>query len=56
MPDIAALGVRRISVGGVKARSAWGSFMRPAQMLAEHSKFDGFADTASSRELNLLFK
>ena len=25
--------------------------MRPAQMLAEHSKFDGFADTASSREL-----
>lgn len=54
--DIAALGVRRISVGGAMARAAWGGFMRSAQMLAEHGKFDGFADAASGRELNLLFK
>ena len=53
--DIAALGVRRISVGGAMARAAWGGFMRSAQMLAEHGKFDGFANAASGRELNALF-
>ena len=53
--DIAALGVRRISVGGAMARAAWGGFMRSAQMLAEHGKFDGFADAASGKALNLLF-
>ena len=30
--DIAALGVRRISVGGALARSAWGGFMRTADV------------------------
>ena len=54
--NIAALGVRRISVGGAMARAAWGGFMRSARMLAEHGKFDGFADAASGRELNLLFQ
>lgn len=53
--DIAALGVRRISVGGAMARAAWGGFMRSAQMLAEHGKFDGFADAAPGKALNLLF-
>ena len=53
--DIAALGVRRISVGGAMARAAWGGFMRSAQMLAEHGRFDGFADAASGKALNLLF-
>jgi len=53
--DIAALGVRRISVGGALARSAWGGFMRSAQMLAEQGRFDGFADAASGKELNALF-
>ena len=54
--DIAALGVRRISVGGAMARAAWGGFMRSAQRLAEHGKFDGFADAASGKAINLLFK
>ncbi len=54
--DIAALGVRRISVGGAMARAAWGGFMRSAQTLAEHGKFDGFADAASGKTLNQLFK
>ena len=53
--DIAALGVRRISVGGALARSAWGGFMRSAQMLAQRGRFDGFADAASGKELNALF-
>lgn len=53
--DIAALGVRRISVGGALARSAWGGFMRSAQLLAQQGRFDGFADAASGKELNALF-
>lgn len=42
--EIAALGVRRISVGGALARAAWGGFMRAAKTLAEQGRFDGFAD------------
>lgn len=53
---IAALGVRRVSVGGALARSAWGGFMRAARLLAEQGKFDGFASAASGQELNSLFR
>ena len=53
--DVAALGVRRISVGGALARSAWGGFMRAAKAIAEQGRFDGFADAASGVELNKLF-
>lgn len=56
MHDVAALGVRRVSVGGALARSAWGGFMRAAQSLAEKGVFTGFADAASGQELNDLFK
>ncbi len=54
--EIAALGVRRVSVGGALARSAWGGFMRSAQLLVTQGKFDGFAEAASGKELNSLFK
>jgi len=53
--DLAALGVRRISVGGGLARAAWGAFMRAATMIAETGRFDGMADAASGAELNRLF-
>ena len=53
--DISSLGVRRISVGGALARSAWAAFMRTARSLAEHGTFDAFAAAASGRELNSLF-
>ena len=56
MPEIAALGVRRVSVGGALARSAWGGFMRAAKLIAEEGKFDGFADAASGQELDALFR
>ncbi|HEY6515443.1 MAG TPA: isocitrate lyase/phosphoenolpyruvate mutase family protein [Steroidobacteraceae bacterium] len=45
--EIAALGVRRISVGGALACAAWGGFMRAAKILAEQGRFDGFADSVS---------
>jgi 2-methylisocitrate lyase-like PEP mutase family enzyme len=55
LADIAALGVRRVSVGGGMARAAWGGFMRAAQAIAEQGVFDGFAGNASGAELNGLF-
>lgn len=55
LDDLSALGVRRISVGGALARSAWGGFMRAAKAIAEKGRFDGFADAAPGAELNKLF-
>src|SRR5450755_2592131 len=56
LADIAALGVRRVSVGGALARSAWGGFMRAAKLIAEEGRFDGFSDAASGRDLNAIFR
>jgi 2-methylisocitrate lyase-like PEP mutase family enzyme len=53
--EVAALGVRRISLGCGLARSAWGGFMRAAKLIADDGKFDGLADAASWAELNCLF-
>ena len=55
MQQIAALGVRRVSVGGALARAAWGGFMRAARLLAEQGRFDGLLNAASGNELNSLF-
>jgi 2-methylisocitrate lyase-like PEP mutase family enzyme len=55
LPQIAALGVRRVSVGGALARSAWGGFMRAAKLIIEEGKFDGFVGAASGAELNSFF-
>ena len=54
--DIAALGVRRVSVGGALARTAWGGFARTARMIAEQGRFDGFAEGAPGQELNTFFR
>jgi 2-methylisocitrate lyase-like PEP mutase family enzyme len=56
MRDVAALGVRRVSVGGALARSAWGGFMRAARLIAEEGRFDGFSDAASGRDMNAIFR
>jgi 2-methylisocitrate lyase-like PEP mutase family enzyme len=53
--EIAALGVRRISVGGALARCAWGGFMRAATVLAEQGTFAGLRDAAPGSDLNALF-
>jgi 2-methylisocitrate lyase-like PEP mutase family enzyme len=53
---IAALGVRRVSVGGALARAAWGGFIRAAKLISEQGKFDGFADAASGSTLNSAFR
>ena len=54
--DLAALGVRRISVGGALARAAWGGFARAAGELARAGTFGGFSIALTSAELENLFK
>lgn len=53
--DLAALGVRRISLGSALARVAWGAFMRAAREIAAQGTFQNLADAASVRDLNALF-
>jgi len=53
--DIAAIGVRRISVGGSLARAAMHSFIRTATQIANEGKFDGFEGVISNPELNKFF-
>lgn len=53
--DVAALGARRVSVGGALARCAWGGFMQAAKLLAEQGSFAGFEAAAPGTNLNALF-
>jgi 2-methylisocitrate lyase-like PEP mutase family enzyme len=54
--DVAALGVRRISVGGALARAAWGGFMHAARLLAEQGSVAGFDGAAAGSELDAFFQ
>src|SRR5271155_1800960 len=53
--DIAAMGVRRISVGGSLARVAMHAFIRTATEIAKEGKFDGFAGLIPNPELKKFF-
>jgi 2-methylisocitrate lyase-like PEP mutase family enzyme len=53
--DLAALGVRRISVGGSLARAAMAAFIRTASEIAKDGTFDGFAGLITNAELNEFF-
>jgi 2-methylisocitrate lyase-like PEP mutase family enzyme len=50
--ELAALGVRRISVGGALARTAWGGFMAAAREIAGQGTFTRLAQGLPSAELN----
>lgn len=50
-----ALGVRRISVGGGLARSAWGAFMAAAREIARDGTFDGLAAAAPFDQVDGIF-
>jgi 2-methylisocitrate lyase-like PEP mutase family enzyme len=54
--DLAALGVRRISLGGTLARVAWTAVIRVARDIAENGKFDSLAGTIANPELNAFFR
>lgn len=49
--ELAALGVRRISVGGALARTAWTGFVRAAREMVERGTFTRLTGAISSDEL-----
>jgi 2-methylisocitrate lyase-like PEP mutase family enzyme len=53
--EIAALGVRRVSVGGALALAAWTGFMRAAETLRSEGSFAGLASLVPYAEINGLF-
>ena len=54
--DAAALGVRRISVGGTLARVGWGAVIKSAKQIMNEGRFDSFADVAPHPDLNAFFR
>ena len=53
--DIAALGVRRISVGPALALAAWTGFIHAAQVLKSEGSFEGFANLVPYSDINGFF-
>ncbi|WP_188796042.1 isocitrate lyase/PEP mutase family protein [Dyella nitratireducens] len=53
--DLAAMGVRRISVGGALARVAMDAFIRTATEIATEGRFDGFKGRISNADLDTFF-
>jgi len=54
--DIAAMGVRRISVGGTLARVAMHAFIKAAREIAQEGRFDRFGGVVSNAELNAFYR
>jgi methylisocitrate lyase len=55
VPELAALGVRRISVGGALARAAWGGFLTAAREIAEHGTFKALNGAVPFAEIDGAF-
>jgi 2-methylisocitrate lyase-like PEP mutase family enzyme len=53
--DLADMGVRRISVGGMLARVAMNAFIKSAREIAHDGQFDSFAGVVTNAELNAFF-
>jgi methylisocitrate lyase len=50
--ELATAGVRRISVGGALARSAWAGFLAAAREIAEHGTFTSFTNAVPFAQIN----
>lgn len=55
LQDAEALGVRRISVGGGLARSAWSGFLDASRALVERGDFSALAGSPSGAQMNGMF-
>lgn len=55
LPQLAALGVKRVSVGGSLARTAYGALLRAGRELKEQGSFTYAADAVSGKDMNALF-
>ena len=53
--DLAAVGVRRISVGGALARAAWTGFLQAAKEIAEQGTFSNLARAVPFAAINRSF-
>jgi 2-methylisocitrate lyase-like PEP mutase family enzyme len=53
--ELTDVGVRRISVGGALARSAWAGFFRAAREIADHGTFTAVAAGTPSAEMERAF-
>jgi methylisocitrate lyase len=54
--ELAEAGVRRISVGGALARTAWAGFIRASTEIAEHGTFGGLADGVPFADIDGTFQ
>lgn len=54
--DLAALGVRRISVGGALARAAWSGFLEAAREIAEQGRFAALGRAIPFADIDARFK
>jgi len=54
--ELEDLGVKRISVGGALARAAWGGLIRAAKDIAEHGRFDAFANLPTMNDIKAAFQ
>jgi 2-methylisocitrate lyase-like PEP mutase family enzyme len=53
---LTALGVRRISVGGALARTAWSGFLNAAREIAQHGTFASLGQAVPFAEINSAFE
>jgi 2-methylisocitrate lyase-like PEP mutase family enzyme len=53
--ELADLGVRRISVGGALARTAWTGFLEAAREIAERGTFSAFTRAVPGADINNRF-
>ena len=56
LTDLAAIGVRRVSVGSALCRTALGAFLRAAREMQEYGTFTFAVGAANPREISAIFK
>jgi 2-methylisocitrate lyase-like PEP mutase family enzyme len=56
LQELAAIGVKRVSVGGSLARAALGGFLRAAEEMRQHGTFTYGEDAVSSRRISELLQ
>ena len=53
--ELQQLGVRRVSVGGALARTAWAGFLSAAREIADHGTFTAFGTAVPGADMNAAF-
>jgi 2-methylisocitrate lyase-like PEP mutase family enzyme len=56
VPELSALGVKRISVGSALARTAYGAFLRGAREIARSGTFGFGTEAVPFKEINEMFR